>query len=53
MGSLMFALAACWILTLVGSALSLTLLSGIGMGLFLLVIIAAVIYANTGNRFKK
>lgn len=53
MGKLMFALAACWILTSVGSLLSFTLLYGIGMALFLLVIIAAVIYANTGNRFKK
>ena len=53
MGRLMFALAACWILTSVGSALSFPVLRGIGMGLFLMVIVAAIIYANTGNRFKK
>lgn len=53
MGKLMFALAACWVLVALGSALPLTVLHVIGMALFLGIVFAAVIYANTGNRFKK
>lgn len=53
MGKLMFALAACWVFVAVGSALPLSVLHVIGMALFFVIIFAAVIYTNTGNRFKK
>ena len=53
MGKLMFVLAACWLLIALSSLLNLMFLLWIGQGLFFVITIAFVIYANTGNRFKK
>lgn len=52
-GKLMFALAGCWLLIALGSLPNLMLLLWVGLGLFFFITIAFVIYANTGNRFKK
>ena len=53
MGKFMFVLAACWVLALVSAVLGRMALLWIGQVLFIVIIIAGVIYANTGNRFKK
>ena len=53
MGKLMFALAECWCPVILGTALDLGWLLGIGIAAFLGVIFGGVIYANTGNRFRK
>lgn len=53
MGRLMFVLAGCWLLVALGSLPKLMFLLWIGQGLFFATTIAFVIYANTGNRFKK
>lgn len=52
-GKVMFVLAACWILIALGSFPSLMFFRWIGLGLFFVTTIGFVIYANTGNRFKK
>ena len=53
MSVIMFALAACWILAALGEIFRTRTLLWIGMALFTAVIIAGLIYMNTGNRFKK
>ena len=53
MGRFMFVLAACWVLALLSAVLGKMALLWIGQALFLIIIIVGVIYANTGNRFKK
>lgn len=55
-GRLMFVLGAIWLLMALAKlffALIFTIILMIGIFLFVGVIIAAVIYMNTGNRFKK
>lgn len=52
-GKLMLVLAACWLLIALSSLPNLLFLLWIGLGLFFAITIAFVIYANTGNRFKK
>lgn len=53
MGKLMFMLAGCFVLIALGTFFSLPALHIIGMVLFLGIVFGAVIYANTGKRFKK
>lgn len=53
MGKLMFILAACWFIFVLGSVLDLAVLLVLGVVLFIAVIIGAAVYANTGNRFRK
>lgn len=53
MGKLMFVLAACFLLIAIGSVYAKIYLLWIGFGLFFVITIGFVIYANTGNRFKK
>ena len=53
MGKLMFSLAACWLVIAFGTFSQITFLFWVGFVLFLVVTFAAVIYANTGGRFKK
>lgn len=52
MGKLMFVLAACVLLIAIGTVYAKTLL-WIGFSLFFVITVGFVIYANTGNRFKK
>lgn len=53
MGKLMLALAACWLLVLLSAVLEQIALLAVGLVLFLLLIAAGVVYANTGRRFRK
>ena len=53
MGRFMFVLAACWVLALLSAVSGRMALLWIGQALFIVIIITGVIYANTGNRFKK
>ena len=53
MGKLMFTLAACWLITALGSVLEVTFLLVTGILLFIVTILGAAVYANTGDRFKK
>lgn len=53
MGKLMFALAACWAVAASGEIFRTAALLWAGMALFFATVIAGVIYANTGDRFKK
>lgn len=52
MGKLMFALAACWLVVASSEIFEKTYLIWIGLCLFFVVLIAGIVYANTGNRFK-
>lgn len=52
MGRLMFALAGCSLLMGLGPLLDNMLFLWLGLGLMMALAIGAVIYANTGNRFK-
>ena len=49
---LMFALAACWVPTMLGTILDCMWLFWVGVGLFTAVAVAGAIFANT-KRFKK
>lgn len=53
MGKFCFAMAGGWLIAAVGVWLKQDSLHIGGIALFCVVIIAGVIYANTGNRFKK
>ena len=53
MGKLMFALAGCWVPVAVGAMLDWMWLLWLGLGLYVVVILGGVIYANTGGRFLK
>ena len=52
MSSLMFALAACFLVSGLGALLQIMILYWIGAAAFLLVIILGLIYINTGNRIR-
>lgn len=52
MGKVMYALAACWLVIASSEIFHTQVLFWIGFSLFLAVIIAAVVYMNTGNRFR-
>ena len=53
MGTLMFLLAACWLIVLASAVFDRQYLFWIGFGAFLIVLFGGIVYANTGNRFKK
>ena len=53
MGKLIFVPAGCWLLFALSSLPNLLFLPWIGLGLFFVITVGFVIYANTGNRFKK
>ena len=53
MAKLMWALAACWVPVLFSAVLGRMWLFWLGQGAFLLVTFGGVVYANTGNRFRK
>ena len=53
MGKLMFTLAACQGVMALGGLMDRMWLFGVGLAAFLVAVLACVIYANTGNRFKK
>ena len=53
MGRIMFAYAGCFAIVASSTFIGTLTPMWIGMGLFLAVTIFTLIYANTGNRFKK
>lgn len=53
MGRLMFLLALCWLVIASSEVFHKMWLYWVGIGLFLAVVIGAVVYFNTGNRFRK
>ena len=53
MGKLMFAIAGAWVPVALGAVLDVGWLYGVGIAAFLIVIVAGLIYANTGHRFQK
>lgn len=53
MGKLMFAIGGCYSLIALGTFLEQMALTWAGIGLILSLVIWAVIYANTENRFRK
>ena len=53
MGRLMFAMAGCWAVVALSTLLDREWLLFLGLGLYLVVIFGGVIYANTGNRFRR
>lgn len=53
MGKFMFLLAGCWLVIASGDGFHMISLHIIGIVLFLVSTAGAVVYANTGNRFKK
>lgn len=53
MGKLMFVLAGCTVVIILGNVLEQMALVWCGIALILVICFAAIIYANTGNRFKR
>lgn len=53
MGKLMFALAGCWLIAAASELFHKPSLLWTGLSLFLAVVVAGLIYANTGHRFEK
>ena len=53
MGKLMFVLAGCFFVIILGNILKQMALVWCGIALILAICLAAIIYANTGNRFKR
>jgi len=53
MGRSMFVLAACWIPICLSAVIDKMWLLWAGLGLFFIAVMVIVIYANTGNRFRK
>ena len=53
MGKSMFLLAACWIPICLSAVIDKMWLLWAGLGLFFIAVMVIVIYANTGNRFRK
>ena len=53
MGKLMFLLAGCWLIVLSSAFFDKMYLLWVGLTVFFVVIVGGVVYANTGNRFKK
>ena len=53
MGRLMFALAGCQCVMALGLFLVGEWFFGVGIAAYLCITFGAVIYANTGNRFRK
>ncbi len=53
MGKFMFVLAAGWLIVASGEIFKSMALLWIGLGFFMVIMIAGIVYANTGNRFKR
>ena len=53
MGKLMFLLAGCWFIIALGGTFDIVFIYVIGIILFVIIIVGAAVYANSGNRFKK
>ncbi|MDY0404825.1 DUF3784 domain-containing protein [Virgibacillus sp. 179-BFC.A HS] len=53
MGKLMFAVSFCMLLCLIGVVCKMNWLLYLGIGLSIGIVVFMLIYANTGNRFKK
>ena len=53
MGKLMFILAGCWLVIASSEIFKAMWLLWVGLCLFFVVCIGAVIYMNSGNRFKR
>ena len=53
MGKSMFALAACWLISVFSEPDGNMIPFWVGLSFFFAVIIFILIYANTGNRFRK
>ncbi len=53
MSKLMFALAVCWFVVASREIFKTIILLWMGLALFIAVILAGLVYMNTGNRFKK
>ena len=53
MGKFMLVLAGLWLVITILEACRLKTWLWIGVGVFVIVTVGAVIYANTGNRFRK
>ena len=53
MSKLMFALAGCWLVAASSEIFGMKALLWIGMAMFVVVITAALVYMNTGNRFDR
>lgn len=53
MGKLMFSLAGCFVIIALGAIFDIVLLLIIGLALFIILIIFAVVYANKDKHFKR
>ena len=53
MGKSVFAISACWLIVGLSDIFDSMFLLWMGIGLFFAVIIFMLVYANTGNRFRK
>lgn len=53
MSKFMFTLAGCWAVIALSAVINSMIPLWIGFGLFLFVIVAGVVYMNTGGRFLK
>ena len=52
-GKIMFVSAGCWLIIALSDILPSMSLHFIGLGMFVIVVLTAVIYANTGERFMR
>lgn len=53
MAKLMFVLAGCWLIIALSDVIQSMPLHFVGLGLFIVIVLAGVVYANTGDRFKR
>jgi hypothetical protein len=53
MGKIMFSFAACLLITAISDLINSVILQWTGIVLFFCVAVLALIYSNTGNRFRK
>ena len=53
MGKLLYGLSLCWLVVASSEIFHTMVLLWVGLGLFLVVLIAGLVYANTGNRFAR
>ncbi len=53
MGRFMLVLAACWLVIAASEIFKTMALYWLGLALFFIVVFAGIVYANTGDRFKK
>ena len=53
MGKFMLVLAACWLVMAASEIFKTMVLFWLGLALFFIAVLAGIVYANTGDRFKK